>query len=80
MFYGAYEYDPDPHEAGFATLSAPIFGHSERLEAALTIVMNRRPNMSDHETRYLKALKESAVELSRALGSIEKANELAATI
>jgi DNA-binding IclR family transcriptional regulator len=75
-----YEYDPDPHDAGFATLSAPVFDHSERLEAALTIVMNRRPNISDHETRYLRSLKESALELSRALGSIEMADKLAATI
>ena len=75
-----YEFDPDPHDAGFATLTAPIFDHSERLEAALSIVMNRRPGVSDHETRYLKPLKETAVEISRALGSIEMANKLAASI
>jgi DNA-binding IclR family transcriptional regulator len=75
-----YEFDPDPHDAGFATLSAPVFDHSERLEAALTIVMSRRPGISDHEARYLKPLKESALEISRALGSVDMANQLAATI
>lgn len=75
-----YEFDPDPHDAGFSTLTAPIFDHSERIEAALTIVMNRRPGVNDHEIRYLKALKESVLEISRALGSVDMAGELAATI
>lgn len=72
-----YEFDPDPHDAGFATLSAPVFDHSERIEAALTIVMNKRPGISDHESRFLKPLKDTALEISRALGSVSMANELA---
>jgi DNA-binding IclR family transcriptional regulator len=75
-----YEYDPDPHDAGFSTLSAPVFDHSERLEAALTIVMNRRNDSADQETRFLKPLKECALEISRALGSVEMANKLADSI
>jgi len=38
-----YAYADDPHDAGFAVVSAPVFDHAERLEAAFTIVMNRRP-------------------------------------
>jgi DNA-binding IclR family transcriptional regulator len=75
-----YEFDPDPHDAGFATLSVPIFDHSERLEAALTVVMNRRPDFVDHEIRYLKSVKETALEISRALGSVDMAAKLAKTI
>ena len=75
-----YEFDADPHDAGFSTLSAPVFDHSERLEAALTIVMNRRADSAEQETRFLKPLKECALEISRALGSIEMANKLADTI
>jgi DNA-binding IclR family transcriptional regulator len=75
-----YEYDPDPHDAGFATLAAPVFDHSERLEAALTVVMNRRPGVLDHEVRYLKSVKDTALEISRALGSVEMANKMAATL
>jgi len=75
-----YEFDPDPHDTGFSTLSAPVFDHSERLEAALTIVMNRRNDTVDQETRFLKSLKECALEISRALGSVEMANKLADSI
>jgi DNA-binding IclR family transcriptional regulator len=75
-----YAYHEDPHDAGFSVVSAPIFDHAERLEAALTIVMNRRPGSVNQETRYLKQLKESAVEISRALGSVEMADKMAATV
>jgi DNA-binding IclR family transcriptional regulator len=75
-----YEFDPDPHDAGFATLSVPVFDHMENLEAALTVVMNRRSDSIDQETRFLKPLKECAVEISRALGSVEMANKLADSI
>jgi DNA-binding IclR family transcriptional regulator len=64
-----YEFELDPHEAGFSVLSAPIFDHSERIEAALSVVMNRRPGAINQETRYLKPLLETAIEISRALGS-----------
>lgn len=75
-----YAYDDDPHDAGFSVVSAPVFDHAERLEAALTIVMNRRPGSVNQEKRYLKQLKETAVEISRALGSVEMADKMAATI
>jgi len=75
-----YAYDDDPHDAGFAVVSAPVFDHAERLEAALTIVMNRRPGSVNQEKQYLRQLKETAVEISRALGSIEMADKMAATI
>jgi DNA-binding IclR family transcriptional regulator len=75
-----YAYHEDPHDSGFSVVSAPIFDHAERLEAALTIVMNRRPGSVNQETRYLRQLKETAVEISRALGSVEMADRMAATI
>ena len=68
------------HDAGFSTLSVPIFDHLENLEAALTVVMNRRGDSADQETRFLRPLKECALEISRALGSVEMANKLADTI
>ena len=75
-----HAYHEDPHDSGFSVVSAPIFDHAERLEAALTIVMNRRQGSVNQETRYLRQLKETAVEISRALGSIEMADRMAATI
>lgn len=75
-----YAFAEDPHDAGFSVLSAPVFDHAERLEAALTIVMNRRPECLNHEERYLRVLKESAIEISRALGSNEMAANMAATL
>lgn len=75
-----YAFDEDPHDAGFSVLSAPVFDHAERLEAALTIVMNRRPDSINQETRYLKQLKETATEISRALGSVEMAANMAASV
>jgi DNA-binding IclR family transcriptional regulator len=75
-----YAYAEDPHDAGFSVVSAPIFDHAERLEAALTIVMNRRQGSVGQEVRYLKALKETAIEISRALGSAQMADKMAATL
>lgn len=75
-----YAYADDPHDAGFAVVSAPVFDHAERLEAALTIVMNRRPGTVNQEKLYLRQLKETTVEISRALGSVEMADKMAATI
>lgn len=75
-----YAFADDPHEAGFSVISAPVFDHAERLEAALTIVMNRRPGSVNQEMRYLKPLKDTAIEISRALGSIEMADKMAATL
>ena len=63
-----YAFAEDPHDAGFSVLSAPVFDHAERLEAALTVVMNRRPECINHEERYLRVLKESAIEISRGAG------------
>jgi len=73
-----YAFHDDPHDAGFSVISAPVFEHSERLEAALTIVMNRRPGSEGQEQRYLHPLLDTAVEISRALGSIEMADKMAA--
>lgn len=75
-----YAFHEDPHDAGFSVLSAPIFNHAERLEAALTVVMNRRPDSLNQETRYLKPLMETVIEISRALGSVEMADQMAATL
>ena len=75
-----YAYADDPHDAGFAVVSTPVFDHTERLEAALTIVMNRRSDFANQEKLYLRQLKETAVEISRALGSVEMADKMAATI
>ena len=73
-----YEYDANAHDAGFATLTAPIFDHSERLQAALTIVWPGRRDAGGHDLRYLRQLRESAIEISRTLGSTKMANEMAA--
>lgn len=75
-----YAYHEDPHDSGFSVLSAPIFDHAERLEAALTVVMNHRPGAINQETRYLRQLKETAIEISRALGSVRMADNMAATL
>ena len=72
-----YEFELDPHDAGFSVLSAPIFDHAERIEAAITIVMNRRPGSVNQETRFLKPLLDTAVEISRALGSKLMADQMA---
>jgi DNA-binding IclR family transcriptional regulator len=79
----SYEYDADAHDAGFATVTVPIFDHSEELQAALTVIITSRgeaKSTRSEDIRYLKPLKETALEISRTLGSVEKANELAATI
>jgi DNA-binding IclR family transcriptional regulator len=78
-----YEYDANAHDAGFATVTAPIFDHSEELQAALTVVMSGRGDsekMQSGEIQYLKPLRETALEISRTLGSIEMANEMASTM
>ena len=76
----SYEYDANAHDAGFATVTVPIFDHSEELQAALTVVMTSRGESAttrSEDVRYLKPLRETALEISRALGSIEMANEMA---
>jgi len=75
-----HAFSEDPHDAGFSVLSAPIFDHAERLEAALSVVMNRRPGSVNQELRYLKQLKSTALEISRALGSVEMAEKMAASL
>ncbi len=74
-----YAYHDDPHDAGYSVVSAPVFDHGERLEAALTVVMNRRSGSVNQEIRYLRQLKQTTVEISRALGSVEMANTMAST-
>jgi len=75
-----YEYDANAHDAGFATLTAPIFDHSERIQAALSIVWPGRPDATGKDLRYLKQLRETVLEISRTLGSTEMAAEMAATL
>ncbi len=78
-----YEYDADAHDAGFATVTVPIFDHSEDLQAALTVIMTSRGEAKttrSEDIRYLIPLKETALDISRTLGSVEMANELAATM
>lgn len=78
-----YEYDPNAHDAGFATVTAPIFDHSEELQAALTVVMSSRGEegkTSTGEIHYLKPLRETVLEISRTLGSVDMANEMASTM
>lgn len=74
-----YMFKPDPHNAGFAVLSVPIFNSAEQLEAALSIVMHRR-NQEFKTIPHLQQLKETAVNISRALGSLKMADELEASI
>jgi DNA-binding IclR family transcriptional regulator len=78
-----YEYDADAHDAGFATVTVPIFDHSEDLQAALTVVMTSGGDAKttrSEDIRYLRPLKETALEISRTLGSVEMAKKLAAKI
>ena len=75
-----WEYDANAHDAGFATLTAPIFDHSERIQAALSIVWSGRSDDSVQDLRYIKQVRETALEISRTLGSTEMANEMAATM
>lgn len=78
-----YEYDANAHNTGFAAVTAPIFDHSEELQAALTIVMTSHGESgrtSSGEIKYLRPLQETALEISRTLGSIEMANAMAATM
>lgn len=75
-----YEYDANAHEAGFATVTVPIFDHSEELQAALTVVMASRgvPGATRSEDiRYLQPLRETGLEITRALGSIDMARKMA---
>lgn len=78
-----YEYDANAHDAGFATVTVPVFDHSEELQAALTVVMTTRGaegKTRSEDIRYLKPLRDTALEISRTLGSIEMANEMASTM
>lgn len=78
-----YEYDANAHDAGFATVTVPIFDHSENLQAALTTIMSSRGDAQatgKEDIRYLRQVKDTAIEISRTLGSIEMANEMAATM
>ena len=75
-----YEFDENPYGSGFAGLVVPIFNHLERIEAAITVVMPSRSNDPNQEGRYLKPVKETAIEISRVLGSVEMAEAMAATL
>lgn len=75
-----YEFDGNPYDTGYSGLVVPLFNHLELLEAALTVVYPFRPEDPNHEIRYLKTMKESAVEISRVLGSVEMAEAMAASI
>ncbi len=75
-----YDFAIDPCDTGFSVLSAPIFNHTEHLEAALTIVMTKRQSLEPREMRYLSQLKTTTLEISRTLGSVTMANRMERTI
>lgn len=78
-----YEYDANAHNSGYSTLTAPIFDHSEELQAALTIVMTSHGESSDTGSggmQYLRLLQDTALEISRTLGSIDMANRMTAAM
>ena len=75
-----HEYIFDPHNAGFSSITAPIFNHHERLEAAIAVIYPARSDDPNRETRHLMPLKETAVEISRVLGSTEMAGKMASTL
>lgn len=75
-----HEFSDNPHGAGFSALTVPIFNHHERIEAALAAIMPNRPDDPNRETRFLLPVKETAVEISRVLGSVKMANKMAATL
>ena len=75
-----HEFLQDPHGAGFSSLTVPIFNHHERIEAALAAIYPSRPDDPNRETRHLMAVKETGLEISRVLGSVEMANRMAATL
>ena len=78
-----YEYDANAHDAGFAPVHVPIFDPSAELQAALTVVMSGRgepARMQSGDIQHLKPVRETALEISRTLGSIEMANEMASTM
>jgi DNA-binding IclR family transcriptional regulator len=75
-----HEFDENPHQAGFSALVVPVFNYLDRIEAALTVVMPMRANDPNQETRYLRPVKETAIEISRVLGSVEMADKMAATL
>jgi DNA-binding IclR family transcriptional regulator len=75
-----HEFLQDPHGAGFSALTAPVFNHHERIEAAVAVIFPYRLDDPNRETRHLLPLKETALEISRVLGSVEMANKMAATL
>jgi len=75
-----HEFLLDPHGSGFSALTVPIFNHHERIEAAIAAVYPSKPDDPNRETRHLHAVKETALEISRVLGSSEMANKMAATL
>ena len=75
-----YAFAKDPHDSGFSVLSAPIFNHVERVDAALTLVTKQPSDPGSAERQYSRVLIESAIEISRALGSIEMANRMLAVL
>lgn len=75
-----HEFLQDPHGAGFSALTVPIFNHHEHIEAAMAAITPSKPDDPNRETRHLMAVKETAVEISRVLGSVEMAGRMAATL
>lgn len=75
-----HEYQQDPHGAGFSALTAPIFNHQEKIEAAIAAIFPSRPDDPNRATRHVIPVKETALEISRVLGSSEMAGKMAATL
>lgn len=75
-----FEFALDPHDAGFSVLSMPVFNHRENIEAAMTIVMNRRRNNDISDVPFLGELQNAVVEVSQAIGSVRLVSEMEHTI
>lgn len=71
-----YDWEADPHLAGFCVISVPVFNHTESLEAALSVVMQPRGDNDKPDAEILGQLLQSAAHISQALGSVKMAQVL----
>lgn len=65
-----YDWDDDPHNAGFSVIAAPVFNHSEELEAALTVVMQRSQDRHGPDPEILSDLMRTSADVSQTIGSV----------
>lgn len=64
-----YEYDGDAYHAGFSALVIPIFNHIEVLEAAITILWEKKSCDTKEYNNIFQSAMESAITISSVLGS-----------